>query len=65
MAGSEAVLASAVLKALEVQPRCLQFYVDRCGGFAPPAFLTASDAAEAAAAAGEASFLVYHKRLQQ
>ena len=39
VAGSEAALASAVLQALELHPRCLEFFIDRCDRFPAPAFV--------------------------
>jgi len=38
-AGSEAALASAVLQALKLHPRCLEFFIDRCDRFESPAFV--------------------------
>lgn len=66
VAGSEAALASAIRKALELQPRCLTFFIDRCDRFPAPAFL--QQAAGERTAVGvpgiPASYMVFAKRLQ-
>ncbi|GAB4820714.1 hypothetical protein N2152v2_007760 [Parachlorella kessleri] len=54
VAGSEAALAAALVKALELQPRCVQFYIDRCERVAVPKYLLPG---ERGAGAGEAAQL--------
>lgn len=58
--GSEAALCSAVVKALELQPRCVQFYIDRCDRSNRPGWMDAEEGGE-----GPRSYLVCHKLLHR
>ncbi|PRW33510.1 GCN5 family acetyltransferase [Chlorella sorokiniana] len=64
-AGSEAALASAILQALKLHPRCLEFFIDRCDRFAAPAFVQeAAGKPDTLAGWGTpASYMVWAKRL--
>ena len=61
VAGSEAALASAVVKAVQLQPRCVQFYIDRCERFAVPDYLAPSERGAGEQAQGLHSYLVCYK----
>lgn len=64
-AGSEAALASAVLQALKLHPRCLEFFVDRCDRFDAPTFVReAAGKPDTLAGLGTpSSYMVCAKRL--
>ena len=63
VAGSEAALASAVVKAVQLQPRCVQFYIDRCERLAVPHYLKPGERDHGAGeqAQGLHSYLVCYK----
>lgn len=66
VAGSERALAAAVHKAVQLEPQCTEFYVDRCGRFDAPHFLRGAAGRPGGGYAcdhGPSHFLVMAKRL--
>ena len=65
-AGSETALASAILQALQLHPRCLEFFIDRCDRFEAPLFVReAAGKPDTLAGLGTpSSYMVCAKQLQ-